>query len=147
MKYIFIWYNTCNLFSMQGQSRATSNNSHGSPSPSPHQSSRPPRRWSSLSLVVIVRFVWETCPGLMFVKKLCLRVGNTYVGEAWYEQKHVCEKFVRFVVLWNMWSLLCMWWLCDICDVYVMIMWYIFCLFERNIKTNKKGAFWSLCRV
>jgi hypothetical protein len=28
---------------------------------------------------------------------LCLRVGNTYVGETWYEQRHVCEKLVRFV--------------------------------------------------
>jgi hypothetical protein len=90
-----------------------------------------------LLLMVIVRLVWETCPELMFVKNLCLRVGNTYIGETWYEHKHVCEKLVRFVgFLWNMWSLLCMWWLCDICDVYVMIMWYIFCLFGWNSKNK-----------
>jgi hypothetical protein len=39
---IFIWYNTCNFFSVQGQ-YAASNNPHGSSSPSPNQSSRPPR--------------------------------------------------------------------------------------------------------
>jgi hypothetical protein len=25
-------------------------------------------------------------------------VGNTYIGETWYEQRHVCKKLVRFVV-------------------------------------------------
>jgi hypothetical protein len=34
----------------------------------------------------------------MFVKNLCLRVGNTYIGETWYEHRHVCEKLARFVV-------------------------------------------------
>jgi hypothetical protein len=34
----------------------------------------------------------------MFVKNLCLRVGNTYVGETWYEHRHVREKLVRLVV-------------------------------------------------
>jgi hypothetical protein len=34
----------------------------------------------------------------MFVKNLCLRVGNTYIGKTWYEHRHVCEKIVRFVV-------------------------------------------------
>jgi hypothetical protein len=43
LHYIFIWYNTCNLLSVKGQSGAASNNPRGLPSPSPHQSSRPPR--------------------------------------------------------------------------------------------------------
>jgi hypothetical protein len=91
-------------------------------------------------LVVIVRLVWETCPELMFVKNLCLRVGNTYIGETWYEHRHVCENLWDLWFLWYMWSLLCIWWLCDICDVYVMIMWYIFCLFGWNrINKLKKG--------
>jgi hypothetical protein len=47
--YIFIWYNKCNLFSVQGQSGTASNNPHGSLSPSSHQSSRPPR-WCSSKL-------------------------------------------------------------------------------------------------
>jgi hypothetical protein len=38
-----------------------------------------------LLLVVIVRLVRETWYELMFVKNLCLRVGNTYIGETWYE--------------------------------------------------------------
>jgi hypothetical protein len=91
-------------------------------------------------LVVIVRLVWETCPELMFVKNLCLRVGNTYIGETWYEHRHGCENLWDLWFLWYMWSLLCIWWLCDICDVYVMIMWYIFCLFGWNrINKLKKG--------
>jgi hypothetical protein len=44
----------------------------------------------------------------MFVKNLCLRVGNTYIGETWYEHRHVCEKLVRFVVFVIYVSLLCM---------------------------------------
>jgi hypothetical protein len=35
----------------------------------------------------------------------------------------------------------------DVCDVYVMIMWYIFCLFGWNSKNKLKGGLWSLCRV
>jgi hypothetical protein len=31
-----IWYNICNLYSVQGQSGAASNNPQGSPGPSPH---------------------------------------------------------------------------------------------------------------
>jgi hypothetical protein len=45
-----------------------------------------------------------------------------------------------------MWSLLCMWWLCDTCDVYVMIIWYMWCICDISFvcldgieKTNKKG--------
>jgi hypothetical protein len=38
-----IWYNTCNLFSMQGQSRAASNNPHEAYNPTQHQSNRPPQ--------------------------------------------------------------------------------------------------------
>jgi hypothetical protein len=34
----------------------------------------------------------------MFVKNLCLRASNTYIGKTWYKHKHVCEKVVRFVV-------------------------------------------------
>jgi hypothetical protein len=34
----------------------------------------------------------------MFVKNLCLRVGNTYIGGTWYEHRHVYEKLVRFVI-------------------------------------------------
>jgi hypothetical protein len=34
----------------------------------------------------------------MFVKILCLGVSKTYVGETWYEHRHVCEKLVRFAV-------------------------------------------------
>jgi hypothetical protein len=33
----------------------------------------------------------------MFVKNLCLRVGNTYIGETWYEHRHICKKLVIFV--------------------------------------------------
>jgi hypothetical protein len=35
----------------------------------------------------------------MFVKNLCLRVGNAYIGETWYEHRHICEKIERFVVV------------------------------------------------
>jgi hypothetical protein len=54
------------------------------------------------------------------------------------------DMFVKNLLdLWNMWSLLCMWWLCDICDAYVMIMWcicdiYFVCL-DGIEKTNKRG--------
>jgi hypothetical protein len=58
----------------------------------------------------------------------------------------VVNYFVVLVILWcmwrNMWSLWamsciwCMWWFYDICDVYAMIMWYIFCLFEWNSKNK-----------
>jgi hypothetical protein len=34
----------------------------------------------------------------MSMKNLCLRVGNTYISETWYEHRHVCEKLVRFMV-------------------------------------------------
>jgi hypothetical protein len=35
------------------------------------------------------------------------------------------KKLVRFVALWDMWCLWCMWWFYNICDVYVIILWYI----------------------
>jgi hypothetical protein len=61
---------------------------------------------------------------------------------SWVLETYVCVRtccFMRFMVFVRyamyMWYLL---WLCDICYVYVMIMWYIFCL-DGIAKTNKKG--------
>jgi hypothetical protein len=66
--------------------------------------------------------LWKT-----YVLELC----DTYVDESWYEHRHVCENLVRYVFLWNMWSLLCMWYLWCICDIYFV------CL-DGIAKTNKK---------
>jgi hypothetical protein len=58
----------------------------------------------------------------MFVKNLCLRVGNTYIVETWYEHRHVCEKLVRFVFFCEICGL---YYVCDdyvIAVIYVMIM-------------------------
>jgi hypothetical protein len=64
--YIFIWYNTCNLFYVQGQS-TTSNNRHESPSPSSNQSSRPPRWCSSKpSCETCLCYILDVC-GLIYV--------------------------------------------------------------------------------
>jgi hypothetical protein len=96
---------------VQGQSGAASNNPHGSPSPSPHQFSRPPRWSSSLSLCdkLVNLCLWKT-----YVLELC----DTYVGESWYEHRHVCEKLVTFVFFVK----------CGVSIMYVMIMWYMWWL-------------------
>jgi hypothetical protein len=75
-------------------------------------------------LVVIVRLVWETCPELMFVKNLCLRVGNTYIFELDMNIDMVvktCEicGFCDICGLYYVFddyviSVMFMWWLCDI---------------------------------
>ena len=118
---------------------AASNNPHGSPNPSPHQSSRPPR-WDIIFLSV-VNNLWDnpiwTC--LMLVM-LC-EILETYVLECWilmFVFEHVGNAlwelvwfmiFVRYVMY--MWYL---WWLCDICDDYVIS----FVCLDRIAKTNKK---------
>jgi hypothetical protein len=63
--------------------------------------------------VVIVR----PCPEVMFVKNLCFRVDNTYIGETWYEHRHVCEKLVRFVFFCEIYGF---YYLCDYYVIYVM---------------------------
>jgi hypothetical protein len=55
----------------------------------------------------------------MFVKNLCLRVGNTYVGETWYEHRHVYEKLVRFVFFCEICGL------CYVYDDYVIFVMYV----------------------
>jgi hypothetical protein len=70
----------------------------------------------------------------------------------------VVNYFVILVTLWSLWRNIwylwamscvwCMWWFCELCDVYyVMVMWYMLCLFVWNSKKNKKGFCWSLCLV
>jgi hypothetical protein len=78
-----------------------------------------------LLLVVIVWLVWDTWSKLMFVKNLCLWVGNTYIDETWSELRHVYEKLVRFIVFMRY----------VVSMMYVRIMWYMFCLFGWK---NKK---------
>jgi hypothetical protein len=118
--YIFIWYNTCNLFPVQGQSRAASNNPHGSPSPLSRQSSRPPR-WDII-FVSIVNTLWDnpvwTCLMLVMLREIL----ETYVLQCWilmFVFEHVDNAlwelvwfmvFVRYVIsVMIMWYLLFVW--------------------------------------
>jgi hypothetical protein len=63
-------------------------------------------------------WLWDLYDKL--VLNLCLRVGNTYVGETWYEHRHVCEKPVRFVKY-------------VVSIMYVMIMWYLWCICDDYV--------------
>jgi hypothetical protein len=44
---------------------------------------------------------------------------DTYVGEPWYEHRHVCEKLVRFVFFCEICGLY------HVCDDYVITMMYM----------------------
>jgi hypothetical protein len=122
---------------------------------------RPALRWTSLAahlneilcgydllFIGVVNTLWDnlvwTCwCWLYFVRYL--RLMFVSVGDLW-----LCLNlfdvliFVRFMVFVRY----------VVCMMYVMILWYMwwfcdisfYCL-DEIIKTNKKGVFWSLCRV
>jgi hypothetical protein len=99
---------------------------HGSSRPSLNQSNRPPRWWC-LSCACETYVVSN-------LRYLCLcGSSNTYVYETWSE----LVRFVVFVILmfvknlwifgflWDIWSLLCMWWFYELCDVYVIYVLFV----------------------
>jgi hypothetical protein len=88
--YILIWSHTCTLFSVQGQS-GTSNNPHRLPSPSPNQSSHPPRWWPLSG--DCEAYVCQTCDTYVCVGPTILMFVNLGLN------------------LWDFWSwYLCLWW-------------------------------------
>jgi hypothetical protein len=119
---------------MQGQLEA-SNNPHTLPSPSPNQSSRPPRWWHLCGC-----HVWETCCEIfceiLVVRYFLLNLFVKPLRDTWWDlwlwNLFDVVKFVRYMVL----------------VIHVLILWYMWCQWYISFvwldgitKTNKKWVF------
>ena len=89
----------------------------------------------TLKLVLVTYVcVGYLCQRLRRMRHVCVGIEmlNTYV----------CDVYICLCWLF-MFVMISVMYICDICDVYVIS----FVCLDGIWKTNKKGAYWSLCRV
>jgi hypothetical protein len=107
---------------VQGQSGAISNNPHGLPRPSPHQSSRPPR-WDII-FVSVVNTLWDNLVWTCLILVMLCEILDTYVLVCWILM-FVFENVGNVVITSLIYGLCEIW---DVYVIYVMIIWYMWCI-------------------